>query len=77
MTEGLPRAVRSGALAIIYAFGMSVLGGATQFIVKGLSHLTGSPFAPAGYMMVSLVIGLVATAFMRETAPVKVGLSAD
>lgn len=74
LTEGLPREMRSGALALIYAFGISILGGATQFIVKGLITLTHSSLAPAGFMTAALVVGVTATALMRETAPAKTGI---
>lgn len=75
VTESLPKAVRSGALAIIYAVAVSVFGGSTQFAVKALIDLTGSPLAPAWYMTGAVIIGGIAMSLMRETAPVKVGLA--
>ena len=77
ITEGLPRHIRSGALALIYAIAISTFGGSTQFIVKGLIKLTGSPYAPAGLMVASMAFAIIAMFFMRETAPVKVGNSAQ
>jgi MHS family citrate/tricarballylate:H+ symporter-like MFS transporter len=71
ITESLPKAVRSGALAIIYAVATSVFGGTTQFAIKGLTDLTGSPLAPAWYMSAAVVIGGIAMALMQESAPVK------
>jgi MHS family citrate/tricarballylate:H+ symporter-like MFS transporter len=71
ITESLPKAVRSGALAIIYAVATSVFGGTTQFAIKGLTDLTGSPLAPAWYMSGAVVIGGIAMALMPESAPVK------
>jgi MFS transporter, MHS family, citrate/tricarballylate:H+ symporter len=71
ITESLPKAVRSGALAIIYAVATSVFGGTTQFAIKELTDLTGSPLAPAWYMSGAVVIGGIAMALMRESAPVK------
>jgi MFS family permease len=73
ITESLPKAVRSGALAMIYAAGIAVFGGLTQFFIKGLTDLTGSPLAPAWYMTGALLIGGIAMALVQETAPVKVG----
>jgi hypothetical protein len=35
--------------------------------------VTGSPIAPAWYMSVALVVGLVGMAGMRETAPARLG----
>jgi MFS family permease len=75
VTEALPKAVRSGALAMIYAVAASVFGGSTQFAIKGLTDLTGSPLAPACYMTGAVLIGGIAMALMRETAPVKVGIA--
>ena len=50
ITESLPRAVRSGALAILYAVAIAVFGGSTQFIIQWLIHATASPLAPAWYV---------------------------
>ena len=74
VTEVLPKAVRSGSLATIYAVASSVFGGSTQFAIKGLTDLTGSPLAPAWYMTGAVLIGGIAMTLMQETAPVKVGL---
>jgi MHS family citrate/tricarballylate:H+ symporter-like MFS transporter len=74
VTESLPKAVRSGALAIIYAVAVSVFGGSTQFAIKALIELTGSPLAPAWYMTGVVLVGGIAMLLMQETAPVKVGL---
>jgi len=71
ITESLPRAVRSGALATIYAVAIALFGGSTQFIVQWLIEATGSPLAPAWYNTAALAIGGVAIMAMRETAPAK------
>jgi MFS transporter, MHS family, citrate/tricarballylate:H+ symporter len=76
VTESLPKAVRSGALAIIYAVACSVFGGTTQFAIKGLTDLTGSTLAPAWYMTGAVLIGGIAMSLMQETAPVKAGITA-
>jgi MFS family permease len=73
ITEGLPKAVRSGSLAIIYAVAISGLGGTTQFAIKALTDATGSGLAPAGYLTAALIMGLTAMLITRETAPVKTG----
>ena len=67
--------MRSGALSIIYAVAASIFGGSTQFAIKGLIDLTGSPLAPAWYMTGAVIIGGIAMALMRETAPVTVGIA--
>jgi MFS family permease len=71
VTESLPKAVRSGGLAILYALSVSVFGGSTQLAIKALTDLTGSPLAPAWYMTGAVVTGGVAMALMQETAPIR------
>ncbi len=73
LTEGLPKRIRSGAVATIYAFAISIFGGSTQFVIDGLIRITHDPLAPAWYWMVAMVFGIVAAVLMRETAPVKTG----
>ena len=71
LTEALPVNVRSGAVALTYALAISTFGGTAQFIVASLIVVTGSPLAPAWYMMAAVGIGLGAMIATRETAPVK------
>ncbi len=73
ITESLPKAVRAGALALIYAVAISVFGGATPFVVTWLTDASGNPMTPAFYMMGAVVIGLVGALLMPESAPAKVG----
>jgi MHS family citrate/tricarballylate:H+ symporter-like MFS transporter len=73
LTEGIPRAIRSGALSLIYAIAMFISGFGTQVLVKALLTATGNSFAPAFFMMTAIGIGVTAMAFVRETAPVKTG----
>ncbi|HKD22844.1 MAG TPA: MFS transporter [Rhizomicrobium sp.] len=73
ITEGLPARIRAGALSLIYAFGISVFGGATQPITKALIDLTHNPLAPAAFMATGLFCAIIAMFFVRETAPVKTG----
>jgi len=72
LTESLPRRIRSGALATIYALAIGVFGGSAQAVVTELIDLTGSPIAPAWYMMGALSLGIVAMAMMPETAPARI-----
>jgi MHS family citrate/tricarballylate:H+ symporter-like MFS transporter len=74
ITEALPHRVRSSALGILYALSISIFGGSTQFLVAWLTRLTGSPLAPAWYMIGGVIVGLIALWFMPETAPIKVGI---
>jgi len=71
ITETLPKAVRSGALALIYAAAIAVAGGSTQFTIKWLTDATGNPLAPAWYVTGALAIGAVAMLIVAESAPVR------
>ena len=71
LTKSLPRSVRSGAVAMVYAFAISIFGGSTQFTITKLLVITGNPLAPAYYWTGAVVIGLVAMILVKESAPVK------
>ena len=73
LTEGIPREIRAGALSLIYALAMSISGFGTQVVVKALLKYTESSFAPAGFMIIAIAIGVIAMLFVRETAPAKTG----
>ncbi len=68
-TERLPKSIRGGAFATIYAVAIASFGGTAQLIVTWLIHATGNALAPAWYMMFATSVGLVAMVMMRETAP--------
>ncbi len=69
LTESLPKGIRSGSLAIIYALSIAIFGGSAQFVVQALIGWTQNPLVPGFYMCAALVVGLVAMFFMHETAP--------
>jgi MFS transporter, MHS family, citrate/tricarballylate:H+ symporter len=71
LAEGLPKNIRGGAFATIYAVAIATFGGTAQLIVTWLIHATGNALAPAWYMMFATPVGLVAMIMMRETAPAK------
>ena len=71
ITESLPRRVRSGGIAIIYALAISVFGGSAQFLIAWLIRATGNPLAPAWYMFCGVVIGIIVLFQLPETAPIK------
>jgi MFS family permease len=73
ITESLPRAARSGAVAILYASAIMVFGGSTQFLIAWLAELFHDPMVPAWYMAGSIVIGSIAIALVEESAPVRTG----
>ncbi|NEU96856.1 MFS transporter [Bradyrhizobium sp. UFLA 03-164] len=72
MAEGLPKNIRGGAFAIIYAFAIAIFGGTAQPVVTWLIYLTGSALAPAWYMLVASTAALCAMLMMPETAPLKI-----
>jgi MFS transporter, MHS family, citrate/tricarballylate:H+ symporter len=71
ITESLPKRIRAGSLALIYALAISVFGGSTQFVIKWLIEVTHNPLAPAFYMTAATAIGLTAILFLGEIAPGK------
>ena len=71
ITESLPKRVRSGAVALIYALAISVFGGSTQFLLAWTIRVTGNPLAPAWYMLGAVTIGLLAMIQLPETAPAR------
>jgi hypothetical protein len=72
LTESLRKDVRSTGLAVVYAIGVAVFGGVAQPYVTWLIKATGSPMAPAWYMMAAALVGIVAMSLMRETLPTKI-----
>ena len=71
ITETLPPHIRSGAVATIYAFAISIFGGSTQFVIKLLIDRTGNPMAPAWYWTGAALVGLIAMSLVAESAPVR------
>jgi len=69
LTEALPMRIRSGAVATVYAFAISIFGGSTQFVITWLIRVTGSPLAPAFYWFAAMAMGLTVMFFLRESAP--------
>ena len=77
LAEGLPKNIRGGAFATIYAVAIASFGGTAQLVVTWLIHVTGNALAPAWYMLFATAVGLVAMAMMRETAPERPGAIGD
>jgi MFS family permease len=71
LAEGLPKSIRAGTLATIYAVAIAVFGGTAQLVVTWLIHVTGNPLAPAWYLLLANGAGLIAMVMMPETAPAK------
>ena len=61
-----PTRSRSTSLSLVNNLTVLVIGGFAQFIVTWLIKITGSPMSPAYYMLVGVVLGFVATLFLRK-----------
>ena len=68
LAEQFPTRVRSTALAIAYNIAVMLFGGFAQFFVTWLIQATGSPIAPAYYLMFGAAVGLLAASFLKERA---------
>ena len=68
MAELFPANVRSVGMSMAYNIAVMVFGGFAQFIVTWLIKATGSPMSPAFYVMFGVVLGLIASFFIRERA---------
>jgi MFS family permease len=72
-TEALPQSIRGGVFATVYAVAIATFGGTAQLVVTWLLHISGNPLAPAWYLLLAAVVGLVAMSLLPETAPIKTG----
>jgi len=68
LAEQFPAHIRSTGLAIGYNLAVMVFGGFAQFFVTWLIQVTGSPVAPAFYVMFGAAAGLLAAFFLKERA---------
>ena len=75
LAEGLPKNIRGGAFATIYAVAIAIFGGTAQLVVAWLTEVTGDPLAPSWYLLLATAVGLGAMIFMPETAPSKAAVS--
>ena len=58
MAEAFPQSVRSSGLSILYATGVAVFGGTTQFVVAWLIKVTGDPMVPAWYQIAATFVSI-------------------
>lgn len=68
LAEVFPVEVRATGMSLVYALGVAIFGGFGQFIVTWLIGATGSPIAPAYYVIACCAATLVALRFTPETA---------
>ena len=71
IAESFPVSLRAGGVGFVYASAVAVFGGSAQYIVTWLIAVTGSPLAPAWYMMGAMVLAITGMLMLRETAPIK------
>jgi MFS family permease len=76
LTEAIPKSVRSGSLAVIYALSIAVFNGTAPLLMTSMIKATGQVMWPAYYLTVATALGLVVMAMMRETAPVRLARAA-
>jgi len=70
MAEAFPQSVRSSGLAILYALGVMIFGGTTQFVVAWLIDATKDPMVPAWYQMVTTAVSIVGVLLLTPHAEV-------
>ncbi|ABX32884.1 major facilitator superfamily MFS_1 [Delftia acidovorans SPH-1] len=68
MAELFPPQVRSAGMSMAYNVAVMIFGGFAQFIVTWLIRSTGSPMAPAFYVMFGVTLGLFAAFFIKDRA---------
>jgi MHS family proline/betaine transporter-like MFS transporter len=68
LSEEFPARVRFTALSVSYGLSVAIFGGFAPFIGTALIKATGSPTAPAYYVIAGGVVGLIAVFFVREGA---------
>jgi MHS family citrate/tricarballylate:H+ symporter-like MFS transporter len=76
VTESLPKRIRAGAFATMYASSIAVFGGTTQLVITWLIHVSGNPMAPAWYLFGAAIVGQIALWLMLESAPVRTSQAA-
>jgi MHS family proline/betaine transporter-like MFS transporter len=73
--ELFPTATRYTGNALSYTLGVGLAGGVTPLICTALISSSGSPMAPAFFLMAVVVVGLVALAFTPETKGIELRTS--
>jgi MFS transporter, MHS family, proline/betaine transporter len=66
LAEIFPVEVRATGMSLVYALGVAIFGGFGQFIVTWLIQATGSPIAPAYYVMACALATIVALRSIPE-----------
>jgi MFS family permease len=58
LAESFPRSVRSSGLGLVYALGVTIFGGTTQFVVAWLIDRTGDPMVLAWYQLAATLASI-------------------
>jgi len=74
LAEIFPAEVRATGMSLVYALGVAIFGGFGQFIVTWLIAATGSPIAPAWYVIVCCIATLLALRAIPEMARQRISL---
>jgi MFS family permease len=64
ISEAFPKSVRSSGLSILYALGVTIFGGTTQFVVAWLIDLTKEPLVLGWYQIIANVVAIVGVVLM-------------
>lgn len=67
MAEVFPAANRAAGIAVTYALTVTIFGASTQVVITWLIDATGSPLAPAFYVVATSLISIAAMALLPET----------
>ena len=67
LPELLPKRARAVGFSVSYAIGVAIFGGSTQFVIAWLIRATGSPVAPAWYVIGTSLITVAALLALPET----------
>jgi MFS family permease len=70
LTEAFPKSVRSSGLGILYALGVMIFGGTTQFVVAWLIEWTKDPMVPAWYQMAANIVAIIGVMLLMPHAEV-------
>ncbi|MBV8618032.1 MAG: MFS transporter [Curvibacter sp.] len=65
--ELLPGRIRALGMSVIYAIGVAIFGGSTQFVITWLITASGSPAAPAVYLCATGLIAALGMALLPES----------
>ena len=73
LTEVMPASVRTTGFSLAYSLATATMGGFTPAVSTWLIHATGSKAAPALWLSLAALLGLVATLVLFRRARVQVG----